>query len=449
MVLDKKLLNLAWPIFIELLLLMLLGNVDQIMISRYSQNAVAAVGNANQIIGLLTLFFSILSTASVILITQYKGAGREGELNKIYSLAVIVNLVISGIISLILWFFNIKILNALSVPAEVIPDASKYMVLTGSFMFLQAMMITFSSFLKSNHLTKQSMKVSVITNITNIFGNLILINGIGFIPALGVTGIAISTSVSRWIGVVLMIMMYRKHIGDKISLSVLNPLPKVLIRNTIKVGLASAGFSFSYNLSQIVILSVINLFGTTTINAKIYTSILVTFTYLSTLAISNASQIIVGNKVGAGDYDEAEQRTWVALRWSMLTCLIMSLITYSMSDNLFRIFTADPEIIRLGKTILLIDILLEQGRAGNICLLQSLQVANDNKYLFKITVISTWAIAVIGGYVLAVVFDMGLVGIWIAMTADEILRAVLSAIRWKNGKWKEHRLVEKMEVKAA
>lgn len=446
MKIDRKLLNLAWPIFLELLLLMLLGNVDQVMISRYSEVAVAAVGNANQIINVLIIFFNILSTAAVIMITQFKGAERDGELNQIYSIVVIINLIISVIISAIIFTMNGKILSWLSVPAEVIPEASKYLLLTGGFIFLQAMMMTFSAFLKSNMLTKQSMIVNVVTNVANIIGNLILINGVGPIPALGVTGIAISTTLSRGLGVFLMVMMYRKYIGESISLKTLRPFPKSLFREIFKVGLASAGFSFSYNLSQIVILSIINTFGTSTINTKIYTSIIVNFTYLVTLAISNASQILIGNLIGANSLDEAENRTWKAIKWSMITCFFMSIVTLIFAEQLFSIFTSNREIIRLGKTILIIDIILEQGRAANICLLQSLQVAADNKFLVSITVLSTWIVAVGGGFMLGSMFNLGLVGIWIAMMSDEILRALVCAFRWKNGAWRSVKLLDNISI---
>ncbi|MEG1621043.1 MAG: MATE family efflux transporter, partial [Oscillospiraceae bacterium] len=92
---------LTWPIFVELLLQMLMGNIDQIMISHYSSTAVAAVGNANQILAFLTLGFDVLCQASIILITQYKGAGNEKNTETMYSLAVATNLAVSGFISVI------------------------------------------------------------------------------------------------------------------------------------------------------------------------------------------------------------------------------------------------------------------------------------------------------------------------------------------------------------
>ena len=222
--------SLTWPIFVELILQMLMGNIDQMMISRYSATAVAAVGNANQILNFLVLAFNVLCTASIILITQYKGAKQEDKVEQIYSLSIIVNLIISVAISLIIFLFSGTLFRIMSVPAEVLPEAKTYIVLTGSFIFLQAMSMTFAALLRSNKFMKQSMVANVVMNILNIIGNVILINGVGPIPALGVAGVAISTTVSRFVGVMLMIYMFRKHVGVNITLKCLKPFPKDLFK---------------------------------------------------------------------------------------------------------------------------------------------------------------------------------------------------------------------------
>ena len=86
---------MTWPIFVELLLQMLVGNIDQIMLSRYNGTAVAAVGNANQIMTTLILTFSVISLAATILLSQYLGAREQGKVQQIYTLAVGLNLILS------------------------------------------------------------------------------------------------------------------------------------------------------------------------------------------------------------------------------------------------------------------------------------------------------------------------------------------------------------------
>ncbi|MEG1152362.1 MAG: MATE family efflux transporter [Oscillospiraceae bacterium] len=433
---------LTWPIFVELLLQMLMGNIDQIMISHYSSTAVAAVGNANQILAFLTLGFDVLCQASIILITQYKGAGNEKNTETMYSLAVATNLAVSGFISVIILVFNKSFLRLMSVPADVLPEASQYMAIVGGFIFLQAITMTFSAILRSNKFMMQGMIATVFMNVLNVIGNAILINGVGSIPALGVTGVAISTTISRFVGVLLMIYMFRKKISVKLNIKLLKPFPTELLKKLLGIGLPSVGENVAYDFSQIVIMSFINMFGTTTITTKVYTSMLVIITYVFTIAVVQATQVMIGHMLGAKKVDDVNKRVWKTLFVSMGSALVISSILLIFSDSLFGLFTNDPEVLKLGKTILFIDLFLEQGRAGNICFVRCLQTTGDIKFPVALGMISAWGVAVLLSYILGVRMNMGLAGIWIAMACDEIFRAIIFIFRWKSGGWKQNNLVD-------
>ena len=81
------LLKLTWPVFVELILQMLVGNIDQFMVGQYSQLAVGAIGNANQILNVLIITFSVISTAAMILISQYRGANDQQKVHQLYTLS--------------------------------------------------------------------------------------------------------------------------------------------------------------------------------------------------------------------------------------------------------------------------------------------------------------------------------------------------------------------------
>lgn len=433
--------SLTWPIFVELILQMLMGNIDQMMIARYSDSAVAAVGNANQILNFLVLAFNVLCTASIILITQYKGAKQEDKVEQIYSLSIIVNLIISVIISLVIFLFNGVFFDLMSVPSEVLPEAKTYIILTGSFIFLQAMSMTFAALLRSNQFMKESMVANVVMNLLNIIGNVILINGFGPIPALGVAGVAISTTVSRLVGVLLMIYMFNKYVRVKITFRRLKPFPKDLFRKQLGIGLPSAGENFAYSLSQVVIMGFINLFGTTTITVKVYVSMLAMVTYILTSALAQATQVMIGHMLGARQIEETDRRVWKTLKASMLSSLIASTVIVLFSDFFFGLFSSNPEVLRMGKIIMMIDLVLEQGRAVNICFVRCLQAAGDIKFPVMMGVISAWLIAVVFSYIFGVVCGLGLAGVWMAQALDEVFRAVCFIFRWKKGGWKEKNLV--------
>ena len=126
----------------------------------------------------------------------------------------------------------------------------------------------------------------------------------------------------------------------------------------------------------------------------------------------------------------------------MLVSLIVATALFVLSKPIFGIFTSNPEVIRLGAVIMLIEIFLEWGRSVNIVMVRCLQAAGDIRFPVTLGILSAWTVAVLGGYLVGVVAGWGLVGIWIAMACDECLRGVLFVIRFRRGAWKKKRLVE-------
>ena len=154
---NKNILELSWPIFVSAFLGIMLGNVDTAMLSQYNENAVGSVGNANTILGFLTLTFTIVSSATGILTAQYLGAKITSKLNQVYTVSMLFNLVLSVFISLILYFLNEPIMALLQVPPEIQPDASIYMQIVGGLIFAQSIFSTFDQIFRNNGKTKIGM----------------------------------------------------------------------------------------------------------------------------------------------------------------------------------------------------------------------------------------------------------------------------------------------------
>ncbi|MGL4738968.1 MAG: MATE family efflux transporter [Cellulosilyticaceae bacterium] len=432
---------LTWPIFVELLLQMLVGNVDQFMISRYSDQAVAAIGNVNQIMNLLLITFNILSMATTIVVAQYLGAKNYKKISEIYSVSIICNLVIGVIISAALFFLSDWMFALMRLPQELYKDAKTYINIVGGFTFLQAVYMSYTAIFRSNGLMKQSMYISIAINLINIIGNTIFLGGLFGVPELGIAGVAISSVVSRFVGLVILIYLFNRTIEAKISLSYLRPFPVDTLKSLLKIGLPGAGESISYNASQMVIMMCVNMMGTVAVTAKVYAGMLAWGSFLYGSAVSSANQIIIGHMVGAGDYEGAQQRTLKSLWPAMIITLTMSICLYLFSDVAFGIFTDNAEVIALGKTIMLIEIFLELGRCSNMVVIRSMQAAGDIQFPVIVGILSMWGIATALAYLLGIHMAWGIAGVWIAMALDECVRGLAMYIRWKRGTWRNKSIV--------
>ena len=195
----KTLIFLSLPIFLELFLQLLVGNVDQFMVSRYSQTGVAAIGNANQIMNMVVILFSGISVSTTILVSLYRGAGDQKRAEVIYSLSVFVNTIVSLYLSLLLVTLARPIFTVMQVPEDVMEEAVTYLSIIGSCLLLQGLYNTFVAIFRSNALMKETMSVAMLINLLNIGINALLI------PRIGIAEAAIASNFSRLIGLLAMV----------------------------------------------------------------------------------------------------------------------------------------------------------------------------------------------------------------------------------------------------
>ena len=429
--------SMSVPIFIEIALQMMVPNVDQFMLSRYSQGSVAAVGNDNVIFNLVILTLAVLSQAATILIAHYRGAGNMTKASEVCTVALATNLVLGLVISLVLFCFDDWFLWLLDMPEEIWADASLYLRWIGIFVFIQSMYMAFISFLRGFALLKWTMLCSLVMNILNIAGNMVLIHGLGPISSLGVAGVCISTNISKILGFILIVYLFHRYTPARLSLSYLKPFPKDTLHKILYLGIPSGGETFSYQLSQTVIMKFINIFGVAVITTKVYCYIIAMMSYVYSQSLAMATQILVGYFKGAGDNEEVDRRVKFTIAIAMLLSGSIATMIYWHADAVLSIFTEDPEIHQLGKVILGIEIILEIGRAVNMCMVMALQASGDVRAPVTVGIIFMWAVATFGAWLLGVHLAWGLVGVWIAMAADECSRGLVFFWRWHQGVWRK------------
>ncbi len=437
--------HMTWPILIETALQVIMLNIEQLMLTRYAEEAVASVSNALQVLNFLILFFAVVGIATTIFLTRYIAVGNQKTVHILYSLALFCNTVVGLVAAAVLLLFSRQIFGLLSLPDAYLQSAELYVRSIGIFLFLQALIVSFTAIFRANAMMKVTMLVTGTVYAIKILCDLILINGLGPIPAMGVAGAAIGMNVSRLIGVILYFYLFKKLLMAKFSFRHLRPFPFSLLFGILKIGVPAGGENISYNFSQLVLQFFINTFGFYAIAVKGYMSILAYFSYLFTMSLSQATQIVIGYKIAENKLQEAKKEAWKYSFLAQGSSVLMATLMWLMSDFVVGIFTKDPAILSLIKTVMFVDIFLEFGRAVNMSLVRYLQVAGDVRFTVDVAIISMWVVSVGLGFVLGVYFEMGLVGIWTAMAIDECIRAAFYSYRWQKEKWHTKLLSKKEE----
>jgi putative MATE family efflux protein len=426
---------ITWPLFIEILLYMLMGNADTLMLSQYSDNSVAAVGVSNQILSMVIVMFGFIATGTAILVAQNLGAKMDDDAREVSAVSIGANLVFGLMLSAAVFIFSEQLLRLMDLPPELFDEANSYLRIVGGFSFIQSLIMTISSIIRSYGFTRDIMYVTIGMNVLNVIGNYLFIFGPFGFPVLGVEGVAISTTVSRILGLLAAIYVMSKRIPGSLPLSMLFSFPKKHLKNLLNIGIPSAGEHLSYNGSQMVITYFIATLGTQALTAKVYTQNVMMFIFLFSIAISQGTQILIGHMVGAKEIENAYKRALKSLKLAIIISIVTASIVSFFSKDLLGIFTDNMGIIELGTTLILLTIILEPGRSFNLVLISSLRAAGDVKFPVYMGILSMWGVSVTLSYFLGIHLGMGLVGIWIAFIADEWLRGLLMLWRWRSRVW--------------
>ena len=434
---NRNLFFMSLPIFVELLLQLLVGNIDQMMVSRVSQQSVASIVNANQIMNLVIIVLSMASTAATVILSQYLGAEDKANSSGTCMVSILMITVVSLLSTLLVFAGYKPLYKALRVPEEIFDEASLYLLIVGACITVQGLYLIFSAIIRAFAMMKEVMIVSIVMNVMNIIGNAILINGWFGMPRLGAVGAAVSTDISKLVGLGLMILLFVKRTNVKLGLRFLKPFPVQIMKKLCLLAVPSGVESFSYNMSQMCILGIVNSFGTMVTVTKGYCSIFANLAYVYAMAIASATQIVLGYLIGAKKIDLIQKRVNATQKVALAACVGLAVLLFLGSNYIFLIFTDDPEIIALGRRILFIEIFLEIGRAVNIVMTKCLIAVGDAVTPTVVGVSFQWGVAFVGAWVFGIIFGWGLEGVWVAMAIDECLRGLIFAVHFKKERWKK------------
>lgn len=452
---NGPLIKLAFPVFLELILSVAMGYVNQFLLAGIPL-ASNGVSQSNQISNIFVVSFSVLSSSSLILLSQLLGKNEKEAVGKIYSLSFFINLVLGMLVAGILVGFSFFVFPLMGVDEAVIPYAKLYTIVSAPGVIFLALNNVFSSFLRAN---KQMAFPTVIAFLTNVINAAVAAIFIWAIPGLSeldkLIGVAVASDLSRLVGLVASYFFFRFGIGGRLSLKCLRPFPSHLFKKLLAIGLPTAGETLSYNASQLVLSVIVNL--SVSVLEQNLRNYLMTFTSLIYLFASGsgiAMQVSEGLLLGAGDKEEANRLVLdvgtMARTVSFLMSLLFTGLAYPVFLALMAPAVSDPAVNVGGLSIetvalmavylMLIDIVLDQGRASNLVYVKALETSGDISFPVLCSIFTSWLFTVGASALLSIVFGLGVYGAFIGATLDECVRAVLFYVRWKRGGWKKRNL---------
>lgn len=431
--------ELAVPIFFESSLIRVLGLINVFLISRYNQEAVAAIGVSNQLVNFINMIFLFVTLGSAVIISQYLGAENPDGAEEAVIVAVVVNLVLGIILGTVISLFHRPLLIFLGLSGGVLDFTASYVSVVGGFCLFNGINRSLATIMRNYGQARTPMLVFIGLMIVNLLGNGIIIIRPWGLPDYGIRGIALWTVLSQGGGT---FFLTSAMIKLRIPLS-LNSFRFSMVAKVLRVGVPGSGDAFLYTLAQIILISYVTALGSKAITAYTYAVNMIALVQILGFSVGQGSQILVGRAVGAGRPGEAYRTAFCHTRLAIVLNMSVMVVLYVFQRPILHLFTADEEIISLLFRCFSINLLLEIGRPYNLVIGPSIRAAGDVNWAILASATSILLVLIPLGYLLTVTIPLGLSGIFLALCADEWLRGQLMNWRWRSGRWRSFALTAK------
>lgn len=429
------LLQIAWPIFIEQSLRILIGVVDTFMVAHVSDGAVAALGVANQFVVLSLICFNFIGIGASVVITHHVGAGDAKGAEKIVTTAIAVNTWIGLVLSVVAFTCATPLLRLMQLPEELMVHARPFLTLMGGTLFMESMNMSLGAALRAHGHTRDAMVVTTLQNVINIAGSCVLLFGLFGAPKMGVTGVALASVFSRVVASIILWVLLDRRLHLMIRAKDFIDFNLGRIKRILHIGLPAAGEHMSYWVSLMVITSFVARMGSESLTMMTYTRQVQLLVILFSIALGLGTELLIGRLVGAGDFEGAYREVLKSVRIGFAISTSAIVVVALFGKQLLGQFSHDPVVIAGGAFLLLISIPYEPGRVLNIVIINALRATGDARFPISIAMVSQWCFSVPLCWLFGLKFGWGLTGVWVAMAIEEWARGLMMLRRWTKRSW--------------
>jgi len=431
----RDLRRLIVPLFIEQCLAITVGLCDSIMVSSVGQEAVSAVSLIDNIMVLVINVLTALGTGGAIIAGQYLGQKREKDGCRTTEQMLLVSIVCSVVIMAVLYLCKNFILDVVfgHIEAEVRANCNTYLLIIAAAVPFIALYNVGAATYRAMGDSRTPMLLSLFTNGINVGGNALLIYGCG----MGIEGAAIPTLVSRAITAFWMLALLRRK--DKLLHveHVFRVVPDfALIRRILKVGIPYSLENGVFQLGKVMVLSLITTFGTVSIAANAVGNTVGNFIILGGMSISYTISAVTAQCVGARDYKQVRFYTRRLLLLSHLCAVVLNALMILALPLILKAYQLPEETAVLAEQILLFQgfgVMTVWPAAFNLP--NALRSSNDTAYCMVISLFSMWTFRIGFSYIFADWMGIGVLGVWMAMVLDWVVRTVFFVLRYRGTKW--------------
>lgn len=439
---NKDLKNLILPLFLEQLLMALVGIADVFVIGFVGEAAVSGVSLVNSFNTIFINLFTALAAGGAVVISQYIGKQDKNRAGMAATQLLTASVLFSVIISIVILLTNASLMRLMfgRVEKEVLTSCVTYLQISAYSYPALAIYNAGAALYRSFGKTSTTMYLSIVANIINLAGNCIGV----FILHAGVAGVAWPSLISRTFSAVMITILCFSaknpvHYLKAWLFRLDGSLQKMILRIAIPNGVESGVFQ----LVKVALSSVVALFGTYQIAANGVAQTIWTLAALVCVAMGPAFITVIGQCMGAGDISQAEFYFKKLTKVTLIFAVLWNIFIFAVTPFFMSFYALEEKTKHLIILLVLIHNIFNAFSFPFADPLgKGLRATGDVKFTTSISLFTTIVVRLIFSILFGIVLNMGVIGIAFAMCLDWTIRGIIFWIRFKKGHWKECKVIQ-------
>lgn len=432
----RKTISMAWPSVLESALLAIVGFIDTMMVSVLGDYAIAAVGLTTQPKMLALAFFMAMAPAVSALVARRKGEDNRVSAVRVLKLALVIALALVLVISAVAILYAEEILHFIGSQPDTHADAVIYFRIIAAGFLFNALTLVINAAQRGSGNTKISMRTGLASNLVNILFNYLLIGGHWGFPALGVMGAAIATVTGAAVGLGMAVAS-TLHVENYVYLKLKTGkiYEKQSFRSLVSITASALLEQVVLRVAFVINAKILASLGTTAFTTHQIASNILTISFAFGDGLSVASIALVGYSLGEKRSDLARIYGAFCQRCGMICSLALSLVYILFGKYIFTWFSETPQVIHDGTIIMQMMTVIVIFQISQVIYSGCLRGSGDSRFTALVSFVNVGILRTGIAALMVYVLHAGLLGVWAGMILDQMIRLLMTSIRFKHGKW--------------
>lgn len=427
---------LSVPMILEMVMESLFAVVDIYFVGKISTNAVAAVGLTESV---LTIIYGVaigISMATTALVARRVGEKAYKRASDGAFQAILLSVILSVLIGVVGFLFAADILRLMGGEEDLVQEGFRYTRLMFASNISIILLFLINAIFRGAGNASLAMRSLWLANGLNILLDPLFIFGFGPVPAFGIEGAAIATTIGRSIGVLYQLFFLFGG-GAVVRIGMRNIVFRWrTLRSIIDLSVGGMGQFLVESASWLFLVRILSVFGSEVLAGYTIAIRIIIFSILPSWGLANAAATLVGQNLGALRPGRAEESVWRTAFYNLLFLLGLSVIFYVFAYEFVGLFTTEPTVIKSGAESLRIICLGYAFVSYGMVLAQSFNGAGDTKTPMYINLFCYWLLQIPLAWLLAIPLNIGPSGVYIAVAVSFSTSAVISIFIFRKGRWK-------------